>query len=136
MSASAIQKIFSQYAQYIDEARFELLSNLFAEDGVLMLEPYGVKAVGPKAIRAKYTEMADPKIKGVHAIFNHIIDVDGQGEGTSAHAAADATYIDITQGQPRLMVLARYNSRFARIGGDWKIKEWNITVKASAFGST
>jgi len=135
MSAPAIQKIFAQYCQYLDDGRLDDVAKLFADDGMLIMEAYGLKETGPQAIRAKYGQITDPKIKGAHATFNHIIDVTGQGDGATAGATADFMFIDIGQGQPRIIVVGRYRSRFAVVRGDWKIKEWNIEIKVNALAT-
>ena len=130
MTVQAIQRIFAQYCQYLDDGRLDDVSQLFAADGVLALAAFGVRETGPKAIRAKYDQITDPKFKGTHATFNHIIDIDG----ATASGDADFMMIDTMQA-PRILVVGRYRARFVRVNEAWKIKEWNIEIRANAAAS-
>ena len=127
MSVHAVQRIFSQYCQFLDDGRLDDVSQMFAEDGVLALEEFGVRETGPRAIRAKYDQITDPKIKGAHAAFNHNIEVDGD----KASGTADFILIDLKPA-PRFIVVGRYRARFVALKGEWKIKEWNIELRANA----
>jgi ketosteroid isomerase-like protein len=129
MSVQAIQRVFASYCRFIDDGRLDDVSQLFAADGSLVLEAFGIRATGPGAIRAKFSEITDPRIKGTHASFNHLIDVDG----AQASATADFMMIDITSGTPTIIVVGRYFGKFAQVGQDWKIKEWKIDVRANTF---
>jgi len=129
MSVQAIQKVFATYCRSIDDGRLDDVAQLFAADGTLQLPAFGIRATGPVEIRAKLSEITDPRIKGTHASFNHLIDVDGG----KASATADFIMIDITSGPPKIIVVGRYFAKFALVGSDWKLKEWSIDVRANAF---
>ena len=128
MSVQAIQRVFATYCRAIDDGRLDDVAKLYAADGALVLEAFGVRATGPVEIRAKLTEITDPRIKATHASFNHQIDVDG----SKANATADFIVIDST-GAPKIIVVGRYFAKFVLVGSDWKIKEWNIEIRANAF---
>jgi hypothetical protein len=130
MSVEAIIRVFSTYCRSIDDGRLDDVAALFAENGTLTLEAFGVRATGPKAIRAKFDEITDPSIKGTHASFNHLIDIDGD----EAEATADFMLIELGR-LPRILTVGRYQSRFLRVGTDWKILKWDMELRANAFGS-
>jgi hypothetical protein len=122
--------VFAKYCQFLDDGRLDDVSRLFADDGVLALEAFGVRETGPAAIRAKYDQITDPRIKGAHSTSNHIIEV--APGGNAAQASADFMFVDYAQGPPRIITLGRYRARFVAVGGEWKIKEWNIELRANA----
>lgn len=128
MSSQAIERIFSCYCRYIDDRRLDDVAALFAPDGVLSLEQFDVRACGPAEVRTKLDAITDERIKGTHASFNHLIDIDGD----AATATADFMLVEFG-GAPRIMTVGRYHARFVRAGASWKIGEWKIELRANAF---
>ena len=126
MTAYAVQKVVAQYCQFIDDARFDDLAALFAEDGVLDVSSFGIRKEGRQAVRDQFRQLTDPSVKGTHCTFNPIIDISG---GT-ATGSFDYLWVGYNK-QPQIGIAGRYRLRFVASGERWLISEMKVEVRSN-----
>ena len=116
-----IYQLKSKYSWYYDTPEFEKLMDLFTEDAVLDMGPYG-KHVGREQIRELFAEnisSADNNFPTLHATTNPLIEVDGD-HATGQWFLLDTVLTD-TPDKPTLGWGAVYYEDYRREGGRWLI---------------
>src|SRR5476649_1674417 len=87
----ACERLALDYSFFADAGRMDEWSQLFADDGELLL--FGQTHIGPTGIRAAVGAGRGPAALSVHAITNHRIDVLSDSE------AAGSVYIILFTGE-------------------------------------
>jgi uncharacterized protein (TIGR02246 family) len=112
----AIHQLFIDYGQHLDAGDFDAYAELFAEDGEVLLGPYG-RATGRDQIKAMMTKaLAGLEGSSYHLITSPVVKLDGdrataQVMWTVINADADGT--------PRLGMLGHHKDVLVRVGDRW-----------------
>jgi hypothetical protein len=126
----AIRDLRYRYHEYVNEAQFSAIPDLFTDDGVLDFAHLG-KAYGHTEIARFFGALNDkpedgkpdrPRITWVKQfIHNHTIKLNGdRGEGF-AYLEAKPIY----NGEA-FLVAARYNDEYVRQNGQWKFSKMSL----------
>ena len=117
---AAIQQLFVDYGHHLDRGDLDAYSELFADEGEVLLGPLG-RAKGREEIRA----LMEPVLAGTtgnsfHLIANPVVDL---AEGAD-RAQAEVTWAVIARGEggaPQLTMLGRHVDVLIRERGRWRI---------------
>jgi hypothetical protein len=116
-----IFQLKSQYSWYYDMPELEKLMELFTDDAVLDMGPYG-KHVGVQEIRHLFEEnisSADNHFPTFHVTTNPLIEIDGD-EATGKWYLLDTVLTDSPE-RPTLGWGAVYHENYRRVDGRWLI---------------
>jgi ketosteroid isomerase-like protein len=117
-----IFQLKSKYSWYYDTPDLEKLMDLFTEDAVLDMGPYGLHT-GREHIRELFAEnMSSPdnNFPTFHATTNPLIEVDGD-DATGQWFLLDTVLTD-TPDRPNLGWAAVYYEKYRRENGRWLIR--------------
>jgi hypothetical protein len=130
----AIRELRYRYHEYINEAKFEEISDLFTDDGEVLFGQLG-EARGKEqiqrffgALRPKTGEGGrgpgrPPRLSRVKQfIHNHAVEINGDRACGFAYLEAKPVY----KGES-YVVAARYDDDYVRQGGRWKFKKMALT---------
>ncbi|NQT48646.1 MAG: nuclear transport factor 2 family protein [Chloroflexi bacterium] len=119
----AIQEITnleSQYAFAADTRQVDIYVNLFTEDGVIDLRPYGERIMGREAIR-RFREASPEKVAfSVHYLHNPHIVVDGNRAWGRFYWLAALNWAATNEA---VWSSGYYEDKFVKTDEGWKIKE-------------
>lgn len=117
--AEQIRKLIARYAQAIDDARYDDLASLFAEDAEWVTPEGSVR--GPQGVRdfmsAYRRRGAASDTKTKHLATNSVIDIDGD----TATALSDFIVVRSGPADGGTVVRAgRYEDAFTKQDGEWR----------------
>jgi len=114
-----IQQLFVDYGHHLDRGDFAAYSELFAENGELLMGPVG-HAKGRNEIEAMMARTFGTGVGSlVHLITNPVINLDGD------RATSDVMWTVVargTDGQPVLSMIGRHQDDLVREGGCWRFQ--------------
>lgn len=119
----ACERLALDYSFFADAGRMDEWSELFAEDGDLVL--FGQTHTGPAAIRAAVGAGRGPAALSVHAFSNHRIDVlsETEAEGTAyitLFAGERKEGGPATAAQIAPAMVGTYHDAYKRTAAGWK----------------
>ena len=119
-----IMNLESDYAFAVDTRQVDLFVNLFTEDGVIDLRPYGDRIVGKEALR-KFREESPKKVAfSVHYLSNPHIVVNGDTARGRFYWLAALEWVATGEA---VWSSGYYQDKFVRTAEGWKIKEKVMT---------
>jgi len=119
-----IMNLESQYAFAADTRQVDLYLDLFTEDGVIDLRPYGERIEGREAIR-RFREASPEKVaSSVHYLHNPHIVVDGNRARGRFYWLAALHWVATDEA---VWSSGYYQDEFVRTEEGWKIKEKRMT---------
>ena len=114
----ALRNLVASYSLEADARNVRAWANLFAADGVLILQDH-VQARGPDALHDWFAGRSMPE--AYHMVANLRLEIDGDS------AAGTANFVAV--GADRLIgARGRYAAEFGKIDGSWRIRTWRIEV--------
>lgn len=115
-----IQRLISDYAWSIDNFHLDDLVDLFTEDAVFDMRPFGApaSAEGVAAVRENFAGMIDGLKGCVHMMMNHRIDVDGDTAKGTVYSHA----FMITADGDKADNLVLYTDEYSRTSDGWKFQ--------------
>jgi ketosteroid isomerase-like protein len=133
MDELSIANLIYTYAERIDAGDFTGVGELF-EHATLTFEGFEQAVTGKEAVAALYTsttrryEDGTPKTK--HVISNVMVDVDGEGEGSTASSRSYFTVLQAVPGHLALqpVIAGRYRHGFEKSGGRWAFASMHIVI--------
>lgn len=128
----AIRHLRFRYHEYINEAKFGDIAQLFTEDGDLLFGHLG-NAHGRDEIDRFFGGLSSkpnsgekirpPRLSRVRQfIHNHVVEVNGDRASGFSYLEAKPVY----KGES-YVVAARYDDEYVRLNGQWKFKKMALT---------
>jgi uncharacterized protein (TIGR02246 family) len=115
----AIHQLFVDYGEHLDAGDFEAYSQLFAEDGEVLLGPMG-RATGRAAIKQLMTDtLADKVGTTFHVVSSPRVSLDGD-TATSTVMWSVATAAD--DGLARISMVGHHVDQLTKSDGRWYIQ--------------
>ena len=112
-----IERLFIDYGHFLDNREWGKLSELFAPEGEVILEPLG-RAAGPEAIRSLLEQgLTSERGRVFHLIANPIVSLTGN------RATSDVSWVMIGRledGRPTLAMFGRHRDELIKSGEAWK----------------
>lgn len=126
--AEAIQSTIAAYCQLNDDRRFDEFEQLWTKEATFGSSTRVPVHKGRENIRRHFENRGDPARRGIHAAFTPRIEIDGD----KAQATADYVWFGVASGALELGPGGRYNFRFAKEAGRWRIAELHVQVLLTA----
>jgi ketosteroid isomerase-like protein len=120
----AIMNLEADYAFAADTRQTDLLVNLFTEDGVIDVRPYGERIVGREAIRRFRAESPNKVASSVHYLHNPHIVVDGNTARGRFYWLAALNWVATNEA---VWSSGFYQDEFVKTDEGWKIKKKVMT---------
>jgi ketosteroid isomerase-like protein len=120
----AIMNLEADYAFAADTRQTDLLVNLFTEDGVIDVRPYGERIVGREAIRRFRAESPNKVASSVHYLHNPHIVVDGNTARGRFYWLAALSWVATNEA---VWSSGYYQDEFVKTDEGWKIKKKVMT---------
>ena len=117
-----IRRTLAQYAQLMDEGRFDDLADLFTDDA--RFHVMGGTQEGRAAIQKWITAAQPPEARGKHAILSSVIDL--ADDGRTARVWTDYAFVDQKH---RVTSAGRYHDELSA-GDDGR---WRFTLREIVF---
>jgi ketosteroid isomerase-like protein len=133
VDCEAIRELRYRYHEYINEAKFDQIAELFTDDGEVLFghlgEAHGKEQIQRffNSLKPKATdggrESERPRLSRVKQfIHNHAVEVQGDRARGFAYLEAKPVY----KGES-YVVAARYDDEYVRQGGRWKFRKMALT---------
>jgi ketosteroid isomerase-like protein len=122
----AIVDVCTRYALALDSRDWPMLAGCFTPDAVANFEGQE-PARGSDAIVATCRGVLTPLAASQHLLGNHLISVDGERASSVCYFQAQHVRPDL-EGGSHLIVAGRYEDRFVRTPGGWRIAERTLAV--------
>ncbi|HHX82569.1 MAG TPA: nuclear transport factor 2 family protein [Pseudomonadaceae bacterium] len=119
-SREAIRTLFTDYGRSLDERDFTSFGQLFTSDAEYMAGGATGLAQGPEAIATLLEQLITKNATGanLHTYANEKITFSSRDSATAL--SRGAFYVQDTDGQPQLLMLATYRDELRRENGQWK----------------
>lgn len=129
----AIRNLLASYSFVLDRRRFEELGALLADATFSLSWPAeGVETGeirGRERIERFYSEHMDGRRQSRHVITNARIEIEPGGDA----AAVEAYLTSVGYDPGEVVILSgRYEDRFERLGGEWRITRKHIVMELPA----
>lgn len=126
----AIRRLKHEYCFAIDSGRYEEWASLFTEDGRFSTGPEDT-IEGHEELLAFASEEFDETFETTtHIVTNPVIDVDG----SEASGRWYLLFIFVTGDGSVSWSQARYDDRYRRVDGTWRIAESSVTTRLASDG--
>lgn len=127
---SELNELAYRYAAAADARDREAFLSVFSVDG--RLSTFAPNAAEPFAVQTGHEELAripavmrDRFTATMHVMTNHLLEIDGDTAIGSIYCSARHLFSNPMGGMD-LVVLIRYQDRYRRDGGEWKILDREI----------
>lgn len=128
---AALRRLVQQYASAVDRNDGPIFASLFVEDAVV--EGPGFRFAGHEQLRAVPGQLAQQFRGTMHCVFNQLVTIEGDRARGETYCIAYHGLVD-EAGHPMTLDWAiRYQDRFVRRDGEWRIAyrllvvEWTRT---------
>lgn len=124
----ALNQLAYRYAHAIDTCDDVLLNQVFTPDGRMRVYHPGEDAPfidlsGPEELASVPRTMMPAHLRTMHQMTNHMVDIDGDSATGQVYCCARHLTLD---GKSSLNVIIRYEDRYNRIDGAWRIADRKI----------
>jgi uncharacterized protein (TIGR02246 family) len=121
----AIQQLFIDYGEHLDVGDFESYSQLFADDGEVLMGPMG-RAKGPDQIRELMERQLGSKVGATfHVISSPRVAIDGD---TATSTVMWTVVSRDANGQPLLTGLGHHIDDLTRTANGWRFQRRRGTI--------
>lgn len=119
-----IMNLVADYAFAADTRQIDMYVDLFTEDGVIDVRPYGERIVGREAIRRFREQSPDKVASSVHYLHNPHIVVDGDTARGRFYWLAALHWVATDEA---VWSSGYYQDEFVKTNEGWKIKKKVMT---------
>jgi SnoaL-like domain len=124
----ALNQLAFRYAHAIDTCDDVLLNQVFTSDGRMRVYHPGEDAPfidlsGPEELASVPRTMKPAHLRTMHQMTNHIVELEGDSANGQVYCCARHLALDA---KSVLNVLIRYEDRYRRIDGKWRIADRKI----------